>query len=559
VASKVIPLALAKQTLIEIDKLLADQFLLIGGIAVNHFVKARDSHDIDLICTHNQSVDVLKSFPHDQWDIQDRNDDPERPAYILENKKDPKIVLSFGPKIVERGAYDYLDWDALAEGAVPLTYQNVELEHIAIPNAANLAYSKLISFFLRKDPAKKKQDLIDFLNLSNLNEFSYARFMSMLERFGAESLVQENAASFLDAYSSAKVTSPLFRLGDLFSKATLRPQKSRFVYGSAESMGRILDAAIYFHDKSTFAADEIRSAVEGKRLFPVKLLYRTEEGVKSWLELCDSPLYSFYVSSYNNFAGAVSSLVESIREKSAAQGFNLISLGVGDGKKELLLVKALLQVVGQDGKLFYHPVDVSLSMIERTATQLAANATVQRDIDRLAVKPVVGDFLGINSMDPIYGSEANIFAILGNTIGNGPERELFGALKDAIRPGDFVLIEIDTNQAGVNSDFSTSSENRRVDLAPLRAAGYSVSESDLEYLVVKDKNTHSVVPQTVSIVAECELKRLPKPIRARTSVIHHYQLEPFAAFAADWLNMTAVHQSENGGVGLVLLHKGAAS
>ncbi len=130
-------------------------FLLIGGIAVNHFVKTRDSHDIDLICTHDQSYKVLKTFPSAEWNVKEENDDPTRPAYVVQNKRDPIIVFKFGPKIVERGAYPYLNWDILGEHAIPLTHKTVPLKHISIPNAAYLAYSQLISFFLRADPAKK--------------------------------------------------------------------------------------------------------------------------------------------------------------------------------------------------------------------------------------------------------------------------------------------------------------------------------------------------------------------------------------------------------------------
>ena len=121
--SSILPLAVAKEKLAELDKLLTDRYLLIGGIAVNHYVKSRDSHDIDLICTQDQSYKVLKTFPLDEWNITDGNDDPTRPSYVAHSKKDPRLIISFGPKLVERGAYEYLDWDALSEKSINLTHK----------------------------------------------------------------------------------------------------------------------------------------------------------------------------------------------------------------------------------------------------------------------------------------------------------------------------------------------------------------------------------------------------------------------------------------------------
>lgn len=561
VPTNIIPLALAKDKLREIDETLADNYLLIGGIAVNHFVKSRDSHDIDLICTHDQSYKVLEVFRSDEWNITDGNDDPTRPAYVAQNKKDPRVILKFGPKIVERGAYKYLDWDVLAEKRIPLTHQNVPLKHISIPSAAYLAYSKLISFFLRADPAKKMQDLTDFVNLSNSDEFSYTLFISILERLGAAELVRENYLTFMDAYKKSGVTSLLFRLSSIFSEPVSQGRHpGRLLRGSSDFIGRILDAAIYFRDNSPFAIDEIRMAVDNKRIFPVRLLYRTEEGVKSWLDLCESPRYSFYVSSYNHFDSSISHFAELISQMSTGHNIKLISLGVGDGKKERLMIEAFLAKIGTQVNVSYYPIDVSLSMIERTAKHLSLSPDLDRG--RLRIKPVVGDFLGIHSMDPIYNHESgpNLFSVLGNTIGNGAEYELFDALRNAARANDLVLLEIDTDQAGAaKSDFVTSHENKRIDLAPLLAAGYRCSESDLQYTIFKDKNPHSLVPQTVSILAECDVRlgdgegSVGK--KARTSVVHHYQLEPFAAAAAERLDMNLLHKSESNGVGLILLHK----
>jgi hypothetical protein len=557
-AAQIIPLAVAKEKLCEIDKNLTGPLLLIGGIAVNHYIKSRDSHDIDLICTQDQSYSILKTFPYDEWNISDGNDDPTRPAYVLSNKNDPRVIIKFGPKIVERGAYEYLNWDILFEDSLPLTHQNKPLTNIFIPNATFLAYSKLISFFLRSDRGKRDQDLLDFVNLSNCDSFSYAKFLSIIERLNARKLLIDRYDEFLEVYKRSGTKSLLMKVGELFPETLSKGKLVVLQRGSPELIPTILDAAIYFKDAPTFAVEEIRVAVQNKILLPSHLLYRTEEGAKSWLALCESPLYSFYLSSFNNFYAVISQVVELLHGKSQSADLDLISLGVGDGKKDRIFIEALIANVGRDLNLWYYPVDISLLMIGRTARQIANSQSIRSAKSNLNIKPIVGDFFGIHSIDQIYNyrTSPKIFSILGNTLGNGREFELFQTLRSAVQSGDFVLLEISTDQSG-DLALSTTSENRKVDLAPLVAAGYAVAESDLQYKVIRgDDNVYSIVPDTVSIIAECDVLMERTELRTvRTSVVHHYQLEQFARKVGSQLGMAVLHKSEADGVGLVLLHK----
>ncbi len=78
-------------------------------------------------------------------------------------------------------------------------------------------------------------------------------------------------------------------------------------------------------------------------------------------------------------------------------------------------------------------------------------------------------------------------------------------------------------------------------------------------MVVKGKNPYSLIPGTVSIAAECDVTLKATIKTARTSIIHHYQLEQLADTAAELLDMNVLHKSESKGVGLVLLQKSPRS
>ena len=411
---------------------------------------------------------------------------------------------------------------------------------------------------------KKEQDLVDFVNLSNCDLFSYTMFLAIVERLGAGELINRRYGEFLTAYNRVDVRTSLMKIGQMFAEQPRDADSPKFQRGSSNFIARILDAALYFRDTSLFAVEEIRTAVENKRPLPGRLLYKTEEGARSWLELCESPRYSFYSSSFNHFASAVTRVVELICQISKRADFDLISLGVGDGKKERLLLEGFLARLGTEADLYYYPMDVSLIMIERTVKHLSRGAPIRSAARQLRIKPIIGDFFGIHSMDVVYNyrNSPNLFAVLGNTIGNGGEYELFDTLRYATQPGDFILLEINTDQSGANdSTLVASPEHRKVDLSPLTAAGYVVSSSDLRYDVFSGKdNGHSIVPDTVSIVATCDVVIKDQGAatirtKVRTSVVHHYQPEQFAAIAAARLAMSVVDKSENDGVGLVLLHK----
>lgn len=101
----------AKKELGRIDDILNEKHLLIGGLAVKYFYPARESKDIDLVCSDAVRNTIIRElYPTNEWDIFDENMDEYRPDYHIKNKKNG-LIISFGPKIKEREPYADIDWD----------------------------------------------------------------------------------------------------------------------------------------------------------------------------------------------------------------------------------------------------------------------------------------------------------------------------------------------------------------------------------------------------------------------------------------------------------------
>lgn len=567
-----IDIANAKEILTSIGKDLSKPHLLIGGIAVNHYVKARDSHDIDLICEHEVSQQIIKSFSTEDWVVDDSNDDPERPSFTVTNNSTPGLVIKFGPKITEREAYEYLDWTLFLEDAIEITYKNKAIENIYIPNASYLAYMKLISFHFRSDEKKKLQDIIDFVNLSNHKQFSMALFQSIVKKSQAEDILKNKSDSFVSYYSKIKENTVIYKFIEFFSRSDNEGKESIPVNrassrGDSNFITQMVDAALFFRDATVFAVDEISQCITNKKVIPNRLLYKTDPGCKKWLELCGSPGYSFFQRSYNNLDSKSEEICGAIISKANRTDFDFVSLGVGDGKKDGLLLSSFLKKQEEGSHLYYYPMDINITMIERAAHNLNQMEEFTVDKDKLRIKPFVGDFFGIDNMELFYNyrKSPNIFSILGNTIGNGEESELIETLQGTIEENDFLIIEINTNQDSESIEkLEKSKISREHDLSPLHAIGVPVRDEDLDYTTIRhgEINRYSIISNTLTSIAECQLdgrrmRRFSVPIKGKIklSIVHYYNFESFKEHIIQSLKMDVVYQSDTGGVGLLVLHK----
>ncbi|TAK32772.1 MAG: hypothetical protein EPO40_01720 [Myxococcaceae bacterium] len=192
----VIGIAAVKAQLKRIDGHLKAPVILIGGLAVKHYNPARNSEDIDLVCSHDVSSAIVKAlYPTNEWNLVEQNDDDYRPDYFIEHKfkKDVTPPIRFGPKILERGGYKFLNWSRFEDGAVPYHVLKESLRNILVPNIEILCFSKVVSFIGRSADKTHKidQDLQDLVDLSNHDGFRLGIFHNLIREADAESYIRE--------------------------------------------------------------------------------------------------------------------------------------------------------------------------------------------------------------------------------------------------------------------------------------------------------------------------------------------------------------------------------
>lgn len=212
--------AAAKDELVRINNILSVPYLLIGGLAVQQYDKSRISRDIDLICDFATIQNLLGDlYPNMDWEIFDQTDDDYRPAYHIKHRHAERCDIVFGPKVKERGNYEFLDWAELGEGARPLVHKKEPLPNVLVPLPHALAYSKLVSVVGRNEAfeEKIKQDLNDFSSLTNHELFSLAKFWNLLNKHDPSGKLRELFRDKSSRFSEILRKSCLHSLTNLFS------------------------------------------------------------------------------------------------------------------------------------------------------------------------------------------------------------------------------------------------------------------------------------------------------------------------------------------------------
>lgn len=191
----------AKQSLLTLDTVLKRSHLIIGGLAVAHFHPTRVSKDVDLVCDHGEIADAIEAiFPSNLFNNVELNQDDLRPAYVIQSRTDNEKIYFYGPKIRERDAYKYIDWEYIQQDSVPFSYKGIRCKNIVLPNVEKLSFLKLISMLdrLETNPEKGQKDLLDFVNLSNNNGFRANYFYDILRQTKCIKHVVDRTSSLKD-------------------------------------------------------------------------------------------------------------------------------------------------------------------------------------------------------------------------------------------------------------------------------------------------------------------------------------------------------------------------
>jgi len=141
------------------------------------------------------------------------------------------------------------------------------------------------------------------------------------------------------------------------------------------------------------------------------------------------------------------------------------------------------------------------------------------------IKAIVSDFINtLKSFAPVYQfrTAANVFALLGNTLGNiANESAFLDTIKESMFDNDIVIIEVraqGNDELSLGGDFEL---NKRFDFTPLEMLGVQFDPDKLQYKIRGDLST---IPQTKTIVAYYKDFYIgsDKFDEARLSYVHTY-------------------------------------
>lgn len=157
--------------------------------------------------------------------------------------------------------------------------------------------------------------------------------------------------------------------------------------------------------QSQFEKDVIKGLTDYPKHIPSKYIYDAE-GDKLFQDIMAMPDYYLTDCEFEILSSQKQEIAQSFYHK---DGFDLIELGAGDGKKTKILLKELVEK-GYDFK--YFPVDISQNVLNELL------ATLEQEIPKVKIQPQQGTYFDILSQLDQYRHRKKVILFLGSNIGN---------------------------------------------------------------------------------------------------------------------------------------------
>ncbi len=167
------------------------------------------------------------------------------------------------------------------------------------------------------------------------------------------------------------------------------------------------------------------------RTIPSHLSYWGKKEAQEWINVCKSEDYEVYEKGVELLKKNVIPKLDILKD-AAKKGLNFLSLGIGNGVKDQLILEALLKLF----KIRYFPVDISLDMINAGIKNMSV------DVETVGF---ISDFRFLRDISERIRQNyypCHLISILGNTIGNFGQIEILNNLRKGMSKKDFLLIEI---------------------------------------------------------------------------------------------------------------------
>lgn len=319
--------------------------------------------------------------------------------------------------------------------------------------------------------------------------------------------------------------------------------------------GSIVDGSLYIGSGyvTEDAKIEIARTIERGKVLPTVYAYLTSSGYHNWVRLTDDQSYDYYRDSLALITKTADDLVAKIKTAVGTDELDLISLGPGDGRKDVVLLRALTKVFDTDA-LYYYPFDVNSSMISHA---MKAIVKVTR-LRKVKVKAILADFDSLPEFSGIYQyrKAPNVLSLIGNTLGNLPEDKAFveQLYNNAMGEGDLLLLEVRKNQDTDPALLKTEA-NKEFDLGPLEILGAPLDSEKIHYKAIEDFS-FSPIPKTKTIISTYEEVTLDekKFQDVRLGLIREYDHEALIGVCQK-IGFEVLSEPEHGSSAALLLRK----
>jgi len=233
----------------------------------------------------------------------------------------------------------------------------------------------------------------------------------------------------------------------------------------------------------TALADEFVAAFRARRL-PEKFFYWFPLSVRAWLALCSDGAYRNYVRSRSLIARSAADLAGYI----PPGPLEVLSLGSGQGDKDLLLIEALRP---HGIRVSYTPVDTSQALLE-----LACQGAVAAGLPAQGVKADFTRTDHLTALAPNPETPPRLILLLGNTLGAFDPLVETRALRKLLRGDDLLLVDGEIYAAQATVAGYDNPLNRRFAWAPLHAVGITEADGELVFEDREDARVPGLHPLT---------------------------------------------------------------
>jgi uncharacterized SAM-dependent methyltransferase len=253
-----------------------------------------------------------------------------------------------------------------------------------------------------------------------------------------------------------------------------RPPSREAHGGDAVFRGYLHSGSIIFHEVCRAVAEIIRKP---GGIIPTKYLFAHADSFRLYEELIGAPGYTMNQRGEILLSDTSSQIVHQLAAVTGKdRNLTVVSLGIGDGRKEEYLLKALCR----------EGIAVSLLAIDINPAFLHSSLSRFRQrMPRAAVayQFLIGDFDAAGDFGQLLPREgAVLFLALGGTFGNQDERAFLATLRQVAGPESYLLMDYETKEsfAGKDKGGYLSDANKRFIQSTIEVfCGESVRESQI--------------------------------------------------------------------------------